>query len=322
MAPRALAQSRPQRQHAGAFQHRLQRLRAVDGMHHQFRPRRVQREHVLGARGDADQAGTRAQGGLTGQPRGTGHAVIATDNQHMAVVALVRMARARRQRLGDQQQGIRLKRRIHAGRHAQRGQLQRADPIDGAPAMQPALVRDEGDGDIRADHRARAIAAVGRQAGRQVECQHGYGAGVDRFDERRSRRIRRAVETDAVHRVHMHIGLGQRLGVIPKSHPSAGGLPPSARLRRLATRAFGERHHIDLQPRLARQHTQQETVAAVVAGAAMDRDPRCLRPMPTQAVECSMGRTQHQLVVADGHGVQRTALQRAHLVDGVEGAMR
>ena len=230
-----------------------------------------------------------AQRRLAGQPHRAGHAVIAADHQHVAEVALVGVARARRQRArrasscasgGDVG--------VDAVRHVQRwpARARRRDRPR-RPVMQAALAGDEGDRGIGADRRAgaacrcrhparrarRAPAPAGRCALTRSISARGIalrarGRGRCRTARRRAHRPR------ATSLAHPTSAPGRRRLPTPRAPRAASPCE-----RRVSATS------IDLQPGLARQHAEQETVAAVVAGAAVDaRSSLQLRPMPAQAV--------------------------------------
>ncbi len=323
MSPGALPQAGPECQHIGTLKQRLQCLRTIDRMRHQLWTCRIQRWHVTDACGDTDQAGTAAQCRFARQPNGASHAVLASNHQHMAVVALVGVATAWRQRISGKQLRIGPNAHIHAVRHAKRRQFQHPDKISRATGMQPAFAGNERHRDIGADHRPRGVAAIGIQSGRKIQCQHRHTSGIDVLDQRRDRPLRRAIEADAVQRINqqlrsIQVGSSKFAVRIPQLHTAAAGLPRRACQRRIAMRVCAERHQAYLQPCLTRQYTEQEPVATVVAGAAIDADMPNLRPVPTQAVQRCTGGPAHQVVTGDAQRRERLALHRTHLFDGIE----
>src|SRR6185437_7183183 len=266
----------------------------------------------------ADQARTGAQRRRARQLHGAGHAVVAADHQHMTVVALVVVACTRRQVSGGQQSRVRQHMGVRRGRHAQGRQLQRTEMIGRTAGMQAALVRNEADRDMRANCRAGTLPAVGVQPGRNIQRQNGYAAGVDAPDQARRSGIRFAIEADAVQRIHVQLGFGQTVACRPRMHATATLRPCRARGDGIPPGSGCQGHQFDVKTGLARQHAEQETIATIVARAAVNADPAQLRPVSSQAVQGGAGGTLHQLDAGDVQRRQRRAIDLAHALDGIE----
>ncbi len=147
-----------------------------------------------------------------------------------------------------------------------------------------------------------------------------------RLDQRRSRSLGCAIEADAVQRIHQQLrpvpfGFRKLAVRIPQLHMTATGFPRRTRQRRIAMRvtALKSASQLNLQPCLtAGQHSEQKSIAAIVAGAAIDAEMPNLWPMPAQAVQCGTAGTAHQVVTRDVQRRECVALHRTDLFDGIE----
>ena len=273
MRPGGLPQPGAERQRVRALQQRLQCLRTVDAMRHQFRPRGIERTDVIRARGDADQASSGTQGGFAGQVDGAGHALAAADHQQMAVVALVGLTGTGRQHAGVEQLRVCHHLRENRSGHPEGCQFQHTHVVDRTAGMQAPLVRNEGHRDRGTDRRAGTLSGVGIHAGGNIQRQDRHATLVDAFDQPGDGRLRRAIQADAVQRVHLHVGFGQAAARVDGVNRAAAIAPRSTRRRSVALRGAVQGHDVDLQSCFARKHAEQETVAAIVARAAVHADP-------------------------------------------------
>ena len=209
MSPCTLPQPWTDGEHCGAVQQRLKFLRTMHRVSHQFRARTIERKKIVATSGNADQAGTATQRRLATQTNRTCGTVIATDRQHMAAIAFMRIACTRRQMRRLQQ--------CRVGGHPlpqdigqpKRIDLQRSHLGSGLRCVEASLGSDKTHRELRTDRRARTMARIRVQPRRHIECQHRDARDVDAFDQRSRCRIGRAIQTGAIERVHIHVCVGQ-----------------------------------------------------------------------------------------------------------------
>ena len=291
LPPAPLSQPRPDCDHRRPAGQRRERGLVLDAAAHDLRAHRAHRGRVRRAGRDAHQARADPRGGLRGQPHRPREAPLPSDHEHVAVVSLVRPPgagpEARVLRQGIVVEPFRGGRNpaLERGRNAERITFHAPRVIGAGPGEKPPLRRDEGHGE-RGAHRAAAHApGVGVEPGGDVHGQDRAGRGVHRVDGVRRGPRRGAREAGTEERVHHDAleggGGGERLAPDPRpAHGLQHGGGVGAEPARVA-------HHEDPDlaaglPGAARDH---EPVAAVVAGAADDRDPARLRPAPDEGTE-------------------------------------
>jgi len=236
----------------------------------------------------------------------------------VAIAALVRVARARRQRRRLQHLGVGRDAVPELVRQGQRVQFQDAHVIRRLAGMQAALVRDEADGDVSADRLARALPGIGIEARGHVQREDRLATGVQAPQQVGYGGLRRAGQAGAIQRIHVHIGHRQPGHGAPWLDLAAGFLEAAARRRGVAARFAGKREQHHLIAGLQGERAEQEAVAAVVAGSAVHRDASRARPVALQRGESSRRGAAHEFDAGDTQRVDGATVQRTHLVDGIE----
>ena len=315
--PRITPKARTAQNHVGVAEAVGQTFTLADRMHHQFRARRQQRRDMLGTRANTDPPRTTAQRGLSGQPYGTAETVIAAKHQHVAEVALVGIAATTRWAFLAQQDGVGRNVDIRRVGQVERRKHAFAANLRALASEQAALPGHETDRCLRACTRAEATPAVGVETTRHIQRKDRRAVATELCCELCRDTFERTVEAAAEQRVHVHVRIRQFSRRCGRHDVAAGIEEGHARLRSVTTRDWRQRREPNLESTRARQRTEQETVATVVAGTTGNRDPSRLRPAPLQFVQRGARRAVHQLAAGDARA-DCMHIDITHLRGGVE----
>jgi hypothetical protein len=282
------------------------------------------RGNVLVTRRHGHESRARAQCSLAGHPCRAGHADVAADHEHAALLTLVRGSPTRRQQLGHC--GFVDERRCSVDvRQCLRRQLERIEHDDAGAVRTFAEIEAELEPDERERARsphcdAEHLAGVGVQAARDIERQHGLVALIHRCDGLRRGPCNRARQADAENRIDDDVGSAQTIRVPLDDRPTRGN-EVVVRPARVALQSSGlvQADSDDLQPPRTSESRQNVTIAAVVTRPADDREALRGRPATAQRTQRSFSGASHQRVGRNLQLFDRVPVQRTHLVRCVNG---
>ena len=323
LPPLALAQAGTDGHHAGTRDHGNEIVRGLHRTHHRFGPAREQCGHVGRPRGHAHQAGPCTQGGFGAQRDGATTALIAPDAQHVAGLALVRIASPRQQ---PRHQCIVVEQR-GVGGHAfealpgkiQLLQCELTGVFQRIAGVQSDVPHDELQRAGRQHGSAGRTAAIGIHAAGDVQREHRRGLRVDRLDQGPGLALRRTRQADAEQRVHHQVGM--RKHGIEQRDPSAGGhvLGACALRDGISRHVRTQVHHVHAASGAVRMPRQHVAVTAIAARPAHHDDALCLGPVLQHVLPRHLSRALHQHIGVAAEGVRGTLVQRPRGLRGIQG---
>ena len=259
-----------------------------------------------------DAAAAEVQGRAPGEQRGAEHARGAADDAGAAVAALVRVAPARDEAVGeqggrDQVAGgwVKLELRIGDRRSGveakvEAGNADFAAVVGAVSGVQAGLGADEAERVRGPDAGGEGAAGVGVKAARDVERQQragvAHGERVRGFDQRGVGAAWRPGESDAEQAVDDQVPArdGRDGGFAAAAGGNEAAIGRGGIGRQLLRRA--RKHHADLEMAGLQVLGDDEGVATVVAGAGEDEDAAAVGQGFGPGGGCGAG-TRHQRVV-------------------------
>jgi hypothetical protein len=258
------------------LQQRLQLLRRIDAVLHQFRrPCRGVRRTCR----HAYQAGACAQRGESSQTHRAGHSEVAAHHQHVAERTFVRAQQLRAIRLVQRRTtahalNVAVHAVHHLGGHIKIGERHTPGVFRPTTSEQTTLEANKRHGQVGANTGTHHRAGIAGDPGRHVDRQRGCRTVVNPRNQRRSRTTQVALQAGSEQSVDQQIVAVQGCFIGRPGAPA--DLFPCITCRRgVAADALRVtvQENLRLSARLVQQAGHHEAVTAVVAGTADDRDP-------------------------------------------------
>jgi hypothetical protein len=214
LRPGIPTQTRTDRHDVGTSQSRNQVGRRVQWQADQLRSAGDNGHQILGRGGDRHQPCPGPQTGLPAQAHGSGHAHAAANDEHPAEITLVRLARPPWQGLHDTgfRDALQTRAELRDIRHRNFQVIKENAPRALRPLAQeqPGLQTHEGHRRIRPHGFPQRHAAVGVQAGRDIDGKHRSAGAIDGADGIGRSRAHRLRQTGAQYRIHDDLALAQQ----------------------------------------------------------------------------------------------------------------
>ena len=321
-APRIQSQPGANGNHRGRLHQRSCVFRAIHPAHHDFRLADQRHRHMGRTRNQRHFARPATGGGLGTHDRRAGKTMIATNHQHMAIMALVAIHPAGGQtaleRLGAGAKAVRLHLGVDIPPHLQIEKTQRAAMQRPFAGEQTALETNKGTGHLRLQHCPQRHAAVGAEPRRNIQRQHRKRQPIQGAQQGGHVITQRTFKTSTQQAINQQVRRARQVRVGERLHGNAGCLATSGHGQGIALELIRRAGKPDLrlQAGLRRQPRHHIAITTVITATTQHRQLAGLRPALAEGIKGRLPGPLHQ-IGARGAGGNGQSVQLAGLRRGV-----